>query len=72
MSNLSNSELTAQIEKINRRLFGHGIRYDLPIEKQVEVPNSNKNRMFNLLMRKAQLENELHQRLSKDRKESGS
>lgn len=65
MSHLSSSELIEQIEKIKRRLFGHGIRYELPMEKQAFVKNSNPDRLFRLLMRKAKLERDLTDRHGK-------
>lgn len=60
MGHLSAKDLIERIEKINRRLFGHGIRYNEPMEKQVFVKNSNPDRLFRLLMRKAELENQLN------------
>lgn len=59
MSHFTPTELIEQIEKIKRRLFGHGIRYDLPMDRQVTVKNSNPDRAFRLLMRKCELEKEL-------------
>lgn len=56
--NQSVEEVLNEIDKIKRRLEGHGVHYGDPKAKSKKSPNSNPDRAFRLMMRYADLYNQ--------------